>query len=509
MADYKTIPIDIHCFKLLDWLQSRRHCKRDWSQYIAKIRPLISDAMKDMPENDSIATLLSDTPLVTYFECAKIVELLKETEASSKNIFGSYTSQRMKDWQSILQQYEKDSVYLAESAHILTEYAQYEIPALKKQIAKLEELCQVSFFFFSGCFFIKSIFKDCERKERDCELQIRDSSVLFRKECQTYGIEGVNVPSELLRLADDLPKSQDKIVHKLASHLALLEFYGEFTESVLGRPLTNEEKKGSLKMFRFLVNHGNVSFYEWKHGKPPTAVVPPVSITDLQLAENDANDDTIDFGDDLVLADSADTVNFGIEEISSGEQGKSSPAQEIPKQPDTVARGSDALSLLDNRTSFRLLMSDLLELKAFLKMRLTELDSDDSSSHLVLIDDGINESSIDKVQIQKWAQGIDDIIADVNDPVLAHLSELKSSSGYLEELTKKICSHNVRADRARQTIAALKQRHAELCEQIVALREKVTACSRIVKKLQAEIEAEISRRYPGRQVNIIGSVLAV
>ncbi|KFD67571.1 hypothetical protein M514_03487 [Trichuris suis] len=492
MADYKSIPIDIHCFKLLDWLQSRRHCKRDWSQHIAKIRALISDAMKDMPENGTIATLLSDTPLVTYFECAKIVEMLKETEASSKNIFGSYTSQRMKDWQSILQQYEKDSVYLAESAHILTEYAQYEIPALKKQIAKLEELCQ-----------------DCERKERDSELQIRDSSVLFRKECQTYGIEGANVPSELLRLADDLPKSQDKIVRKLASHLALLEFYEEFTENVLGRPLTNEEKKGSLKMFRFLSSHGNVSFYEWKHGKPPTAIVPPVSITGLQLTENGADDDAIDFGDDLLLDDSADAVNFGIEEIGSGEQSKSAPAQETPNQPDTVARGSDALSLLDNQNSLRLLMSDLLELKAFLKMRLVELDSDTSASHLALIDDAINESSIDKPQIERWAQGIDGIIADVTDPVLAHLSELKSSPGYLEELTKKICSHNVRADRARQTIAALKQRHAELCEQIITLREKVTACSRIVKKLQAEIEAEISRRYPGRQVNIIGSVLAV
>uniref|UniRef100_A0A5S6QLN6 CDK5 regulatory subunit-associated protein 3 n=1 Tax=Trichuris muris TaxID=70415 RepID=A0A5S6QLN6_TRIMR len=470
MADYKTLPIEIHCFKLLDWLQSRRHCKRDWTQHVSKIRPLISDAMKDMPENESIAALLSETPLITYFECTKIVDLLKETEASSKNIFGSYTSKRMKDWQTILQQYEKDSVYLAESAHILIEHAQYEIPALKKQIAKLEELSQ-----------------DCERKERDCESQIRDSKVLFQKECQKYGIEGIDVPSELLRLADDLPKSQDKIVHKLSTCLPLIEYYGKFTEDVLGRPLTSEERKGSLKMFRFLTNHGNVTFYEWKHGRAPTTVVPPVSVITLQEAVDDTNDDTIDFGDDLLLNDSLNAVNFGIEEIGSGEVSKAAADQEAVNNPDFIARGNDALSILDNRNSLRMLMSDLKELAAFLKMRLNEMDSD----------------------MSQWASGIDGIIAELTDPVFAHLSQLKSSPEYLEELAKQICSYRVREDRARQTIDALKQRHTELCEQIVALREKITASSKLARKLQADVQADISRRYPGRQVNIVGSVLAV
>lgn len=40
------------------------------------------------------------------------MEILKETEADSKNIFGFYSSQRMKDWQEIIKLYEKDNVYL-------------------------------------------------------------------------------------------------------------------------------------------------------------------------------------------------------------------------------------------------------------------------------------------------------------------------------------------------------------------------------------------------------------
>lgn len=64
---------------------------------------------------------------------------MKETEANSKNIFGSYGSQRMKDWQEIIRLYEKDNVYLAEAAQMLIRNVNYEVPSLKKQIAKCEQ----------------------------------------------------------------------------------------------------------------------------------------------------------------------------------------------------------------------------------------------------------------------------------------------------------------------------------------------------------------------------------
>jgi len=45
--------------------------------------------------------------LLVYFCCLKIVEILKETEKESKNMFGMYSSQRMKDWRTIVSNYEK------------------------------------------------------------------------------------------------------------------------------------------------------------------------------------------------------------------------------------------------------------------------------------------------------------------------------------------------------------------------------------------------------------------
>lgn len=119
-----------------------------------------------MPVHEGIATLLSGSRKsnfvicyvhyfiyinffinfsdINYFHCLKIVEILKETEADTKNLFGRYGSQRMKDWQEILNLYEKENVYLAEIAQMLIRNVNYEIPSAKKQIQKLEQMQIVS-----------------------------------------------------------------------------------------------------------------------------------------------------------------------------------------------------------------------------------------------------------------------------------------------------------------------------------------------------------------------------
>ncbi|KGL85125.1 CDK5 regulatory subunit-associated protein 3, partial [Tinamus guttatus] len=58
---------------------------------------------------------LSNTD-IHYFHCLRIVEILKGTEASTKNLFGRYSSQRMKDWQEIVSLYEKENTYLGKAA---------------------------------------------------------------------------------------------------------------------------------------------------------------------------------------------------------------------------------------------------------------------------------------------------------------------------------------------------------------------------------------------------------
>lgn len=124
---------------------SRRHVNKEWQKSILNVREKINNAIQDMPVHEGIAALLSGS-YINYFHCQKIVEILKETEADSKNLFGRYGSQRMKDWQEILKCYEKEHLYLAEAAQMLVRNINYEIPSLKKQIAKEEQMQVVSDF---------------------------------------------------------------------------------------------------------------------------------------------------------------------------------------------------------------------------------------------------------------------------------------------------------------------------------------------------------------------------
>ena len=58
-------------------------------------------------------------------------------------MLGWYTSQRMKDWQSILKQYERGGAGLAESGQLLHRYVAFEIPGIRAQIARCIQIQQV------------------------------------------------------------------------------------------------------------------------------------------------------------------------------------------------------------------------------------------------------------------------------------------------------------------------------------------------------------------------------
>uniref|UniRef100_A0A914MQQ4 Uncharacterized protein n=2 Tax=Meloidogyne incognita group TaxID=654580 RepID=A0A914MQQ4_MELIC len=132
------LPIDIHSNKLLDWLISRRHCSKNWQSNFDEIRQKISNAIKDMPENEQIIKILNGGQFINYFHCKEILKILYETEKDTKNIFGFYSSQRIKDWKEIISLYENENVYLGEAANFLQRYVQYEVPSLRKQITKIE-----------------------------------------------------------------------------------------------------------------------------------------------------------------------------------------------------------------------------------------------------------------------------------------------------------------------------------------------------------------------------------
>ncbi|KAM3837975.1 CDK5 regulatory subunit-associated protein 3-like, partial [Diretmus argenteus] len=252
MENLQTLPIDIQTSKLLDWLLDRRHCNLKWQSTVMGIREKINAAIQDMPENQEIKQLLSGS-YIHYFHCLRIVEILRGTEASSKNIFGRYSSQRMKDWQEIVSLYEADNVYLAEMASLLSRSVSYEGPALRKQVAKAQQLQQ-----------------ELSRREVECQSSAADLRERYYAACKQYGITGENVARELQALVKDLPTVLGEVGKDAATLEEHIQLYTAFTNFVC------EWSEPVLPLLIFVQRRGNTTFYEWRTGEVPTVVERPV-----------------------------------------------------------------------------------------------------------------------------------------------------------------------------------------------------------------------------------------
>ncbi|XP_027558504.1 CDK5 regulatory subunit-associated protein 3, partial [Neopelma chrysocephalum] len=269
--DYRNVPIDIQTGKLLDWLVDRRHCSLRWQSQVQLIRQRIDGAIQDMPENQEIKQLLEGSYL-HYFHCLRIVEILKGTEASTKNLFGRYSSQRMKDWQEIVALYEKENTYLAELSSLLVRSISYEIPSLRRQLGRCQQAQQ-----------------DFSRREEECQVGAAELRERFLASCKQYGITGDNVRQELLALVQDLPSLLSRVGDTVRDLGEAIELYQACVGFVCDSP-----SEAVVPLLRHVCARGNSTVQEWRTGREPRRVERP------ELREEEPEpprEDTIDWGD--------------------------------------------------------------------------------------------------------------------------------------------------------------------------------------------------------------------
>ncbi|EPB72430.1 hypothetical protein ANCCEY_08463 [Ancylostoma ceylanicum] len=455
MANVQDLPIDIHSGKLLDWLISRRHCQKDWQKNVLVIREKIKHAILDMPESDEVVQLLQGS-YINYFHCQRIIEILRETEKDTKNFLGFYSSQRMKDWQEIDSLYKKNNVYLAESAQILQRLVQYEIPGLKKQITKAEQ-----------------------------------------------SLAGHALRAELLALAADLPsffaKVTDDIIHLKESH----DYYIHFRSYIhQNKPLSAK----ILPLLSLLFEKGSgLTAFEFKYGKAPTRIEPPSF--DLLLKEDkktseddeiDFGDDAIDFGDDAEIDFSTADVDIDVVADTSGAVGES------------VARGEDALCVVENPDTQKVIKSELSELLAFLTMR-KEDEERDTSSDMFIRGFEKRPTEISKVsssQLGEWISKIKSILDQLSDQQKKHLFRIRSSPQFVEKLVDEIEAKKGLEGRYKKMAALMVEKQKEAQEQTVKAGQELQSVVTSTKQLQKQLEEEISKKYDGRRVNIMGGITA-
>ncbi|XP_029954573.1 CDK5 regulatory subunit-associated protein 3 [Salarias fasciatus] len=502
MENIQNLPIDIQTSKLLDWLLDRRHCNLKWQNAVKVIREKINAAIQDMPENEEIKQLLSGS-YIHYFHCLRIVEILKGTEASSKNIFGRYSSQRMKDWQEIVSLYETDNVYLAEVASLLSRNVSYEGPALRKQLAKAQQLQQ-----------------ELSRREVECQSSAADLRERYYAACKQYGITGENVPRELQALVKDLPSVLDGVGRDAAKLEEQIQLYSAFTNFVC------DWSEAVLPMLTFAQKKGNATFYEWRTGKVPSVVerpaveeAPPDSITE----------DTIDWGDFGKGAETAgvtgvitmeDGIDWGISvEPGSEDAGADGidwgdgPAAPLEIEvvdagsdcPEGVARGEDALSLLENSQSRSLFIDELMELEVFLSQRVSEMaDEGDvvSMSQFQLAPSVIQGQT--RQHVRDLLSQVQDLLGRLTSLRMQHLFMILASPRYVERVSEILRQKLKQADILVLKGATMAERRQEALQEQSRLEPRVDLLAGCTRELQKLIEADISKRYHNRPVNLMG-----
>lgn len=497
------IPIDIAVRKLLDWLVSRRICSRSWHEGVTAIREKVGEAIGDMPEHQGIKELLTGSN-INYFHCLKIVDFLKDTEKDSKNFFGSYGSQRMKDWQQIVKMYQGDNIYLAEAASVLTQNVVYEGPGIKKGVAKCDQIEQ-----------------DCDKKEENIKKRVIELEEEFKKECRELGISGEgSIRKEIIGLAKGLPETYQEIAEEAKGLNEAFIMYDKFVKSMLDEGVA-DEVLGNLK---FLIEHGDATTYEWKYREKPISVEETALVFEDEEGEEDGGgeidfgegdidfggDEEIDFGggEEIDFGDSGAEIDFGDGEIDFGDNGEIDYGDDVDMSAIVVEEGGmaggvakdeEALTILDNRRTRSNIIDELEELVGFLTQRLVETTS--SGAKFNLVSGGVDH---DPETLQNMIKKVELLSSRLGEVKMQQLQLIRSSPAVVDRLVDRLKGKLKMAEKVKMGKMEIEKRRgqvgkdrAEGIKQLAIILEKT-------KELQKDLEADISERYQGRRVNIMG-----
>ncbi|KAJ7381249.1 CDK5 regulatory subunit associated protein 3 [Desmophyllum pertusum] len=483
------LPIDIYYNKLLDWLLDRRHCDVKWQTAVLEIREKINAAIQDMPPVDEISQLLSGT-YINYFHCIRIVELLKVSESATKNIFGGYSSQRMKDWQEIVKLYEKDNVNLAEAAHLLIRNVNYEIPSLKRQIGK------------------------CQQTQRECtrkESEYASNATLFKEKyqsvCKQMSIKGDNVKSELLSLLDELPEIYKGIAGAISNLKNATHYYETFVNFLV--PSYNSNKETSqltTPLIRYIQQHGNSTVYQWRTGKIPSVVVPDKR-PESSNTENEQADEEIDWG-----GETDSTTNAGSDNIDWGwvvrkTQGSCGITLEGSGQDDEVISGPDAETLMDTTQTRNLLIDELLELQGFLRQRIIEMKSESDVLSAYQFQSAPQLIQMQSVEcVQAMGSAVTNVLSTLTSMKMHNLFLLKTSPRYLDRLADSLQQKLKVSEKLVTSIKMMADKRQAASTEQRDLEPKLEVIRTKTKELQGQIAQDISKKYKNRPVNIMGEI---
>jgi len=271
-----------------------------------------------------------------------------------------------------------------------------------------------------------------------------------------------------------------------------------------------------LPMIHYVIKNGDTTFYQWVSGTAPKNI--ETNLLDRDQAEIESDNQQIDFGaidqsgivdfgDAPIIDFDADLVDEGIAVEASGlEMSVSEEPQLISR--DGVARGDDALSIFEHKRTQHRIMDDLLELDAFLCVRLRE--SSNTQPAAMLMSNALTSRALDRPPdtLAEMRQRVQHIIRQLNDPKFKHLYKIRAAPKYLNRLVEQLSAKQTQSGRHERLADVMRQKQTESAAAAVQLRERLQNLIVRTKELQKQIEEDISAKY-NRKVNIMGEIKTI
>eukprot|EP00042_Codosiga_hollandica_P052404 m.664872 g.664872 ORF g.664872 m.664872 type:complete len:187 (+) comp58490_c0_seq55:1097-1657(+) len=151
-----------------------------------------------------------------------------------------------------------------------------------------------------------------------------------------------------------------------------------------------------------------------------------------------------------------------------------------------------------------------LQLEAFLSRRLVELAKESDRTAINLFE------SAPKIIQQQNAAGLNgmltcvrQVVAKLGESKIQHLLMMAHSDVYVTRLAESVTSNLKSSERSLHKIGEIKQQRSDSRQEISDTEPKLANLVKDVRRIQTELEGDISKRYDNRPVHIVGEINAV
>lgn len=210
----------------------------------------------------------------------------------------------------------------------------------------------------------------------------------------------------------------------------------------------------------------------------------------LESESKEPGGDGIDWGDDA-----AATLQITV--LEAGTQA-----------PEGVARGPDALTLLEYPETRSQFIDELMELEIFLSQRAVEMGEEAdilSVSQFQLAPATLQGQTREKMVAM--ASTPRELIGRLTSLQMQHLFMILASPRYVDRVTEFLLQKLKQSQLLALKKELMVQKQQEALQEQAALEPKLDLLLEKTRELQTLIEADISKRYGGRPVNLLGTSL--